>query len=94
MRRWTSRNRSFLQGFTLALALVGVTIGTIGTARRLPRLRVGGRRRKDTENVRIDGVIPPTQPVLDVLPQHEVSSAEKSRLASEAVDMPAVSQRW
>jgi hypothetical protein len=80
---------SFIGGILAGLAAVGVTLLTIGVARRVRATRAAG-----TDRMRwLDGAHPVPAALLDALPAAE-GNAPPRRLASEAVDAPVESQRW
>ena len=90
MRREILSNRSFLEGFVLAFAVLGVTFCIIGTVRRM-RAWTGAAHAPPIAP--IDGVYPPEAASLDARPQEEANGPHEP-LESEAVDVPLNSQRW
>ena len=79
----------FMAGIGVGLALAGVTVLTVGAARRT--------RARNAANDRvplIDGVHDPAPPELDARPAEEANTLEVPRLESEAPDVPPLSQRW
>jgi hypothetical protein len=88
MRTRALPSSSFFGGFMLALAMMGVTLGIRGALRRRTL-----RAKPHGGIPHIDGVHPPAPAELQARPQQE-GNATYEPLASEAVDVPAISQRW
>lgn len=90
MRSDIQLNPGFFAGIGLGLALAGVTVLSVGAARRMRT-----RRSMSEEHVPlIDGVHAPSAPALDARPAEEANALEVPRLESEAPDVSPLSQRW
>lgn len=87
MRSGTLRPSSFAAGFTLGLALTGVTFALSRVVRRL------AERPEKISHPIIDGAKPIDPVKLEIGPAPE-SGAGTIRLESESEDPPVNSQRW
>ena len=90
MRTEIQLNPAFVAGLGLGLALAGVTVLTVGAARRMRSRRLMAREHIPV----IDGVHAPETPALDARPAEEANALEVPRLESEALDVAPMSQRW